>query len=424
MEVKMESETLSDEFTSFLDSGIYRLPGIKAVFLDPVRLLNLSYTRYSISASGYYCRTFDSLGKGKRTNIEAGDSYVSKKKKRKRKRRLPEDLNEQELVAEKRHQDVRPFLLKAHESLLGTNELLLFLPNLVKDEKFSFDGRGLEQSFIELGRVWQAPLYEISMNIEGNSKEVQEEGLPNVDSSGRTVAPLFNNLISNKASIDMDAEFLNRTYILPRKSCFHTSDLRQIHDLIPGSSDQGFNLIVIDPPWENGSAYQKAVYPTLPNRYFLYLPIKQLAHTEGALVVLWMTNRTKLRAFVEQELFPAWGVTDIRTYYWLKIKPDGSLLSDLDLIHHKPYEYLLLGYVNKEKIEPHFIQNFQDIQIFISIPGAYSRKPPLGKLLVDHLPGSKPSRCIELFARELVAEWTSWGNEPLCFQDCRYFMER
>ncbi|KAL0925969.1 hypothetical protein M5K25_004349 [Dendrobium thyrsiflorum] len=419
MEVKMEIETLSDEFSSFLDSGIYRLPGIKAVFLDPVRLLNLSYTRYSISASGYYCRTFDSLGKGRRTNIEAGDSYVPKKKKRKR--RLPQDLNEQELVAEKRHQDVRPFLLKAHEALLGTTELILFLPNLVKDEKFSIDRRGLEQSFIELGRVWQAPLYEISMNIEGNSKEVQEEGLQHVDSSGRTVVPLFNNLISNNASIDVDAEFLNRTYILPSKSCFHTSDLRQIHDLIPGSSDQGFNLIVIDPPWENGSAYQKAVYPTLPNRYFLYLPIKQLAHTEGALVVLWMTNRVKLRAFVEQELFPAWGVTDIRTYYWLKIKPDGSLLSELDLIHHKPYEYLLLGYVNKEKVGPHFIRNFQDIQIFISIPGAYSRKPPLG---IDHLPGPKPSRCIELFARELVAEWTSWGNEPLCFQDSRYFMER
>ncbi|KAK8962177.1 hypothetical protein KSP40_PGU009074 [Platanthera guangdongensis] len=36
------------------------------------------------------------------------------------------------------------------------------------------------------------------------------------------------------------------------------------------------------------------------------------------------------------------GVSDITE----SIKPDGSLLGDLDLIHHKPYEYLLLGYVN------------------------------------------------------------------------------
>lgn len=28
----------------------------------------------------------------------------------------------------------------------------------------------------------------------------------------------------------------------------------------------------------------------------------------------------------------------------LQVKLDGSLISDLDLFHHRPYEYLLLGY--------------------------------------------------------------------------------
>ncbi|XP_020600293.1 methyltransferase-like protein 2 isoform X2 [Phalaenopsis equestris] len=361
----MEGKKLSDELSLFLASGIYRLSGINAVFLDPVRLLNLSYSRHSISSSGYYCRTFHSSGQGRMENTAANHSSVLKKKKRKRRRH--HDLNEKELVAERRHQELRPFLLKAHEALLSATELLAFLPNLVKDEKFSLDERELEAElkFIELGRLWQAPLYRISIPMEGSTENVQEEGC----------------------------------------------------------SDQGFNLIVIDPPWENGSAYQKAAYPTLPNRYLLYLPIKQLVHTEGALIVLWMTNRGKLRLFVEKELFPAWGVTDIRTSYWLKIKPDGSLLGDLGLIHHKPYEYLLLGYVNKKKIEPDSSQNLRENQILISIPGAYSRKPPLGKLLSDHVPGPKPSRCIELFARELLADWTSWGNEPLRFQDSRNFIE-
>jgi len=27
-----------------------------------------------------------------------------------------------------------------------------------------------------------------------------------------------------------------------------------------------------------------------------------------------------------------------------QVKPDGTLICDLDLVHHKPYEYLLLGY--------------------------------------------------------------------------------
>lgn len=57
----------------------------------------------------------------------------------------------------------------------------------------------------------------------------------------------------------------------------------------------------------------------MPNRFFLSLPIKQLSHTEGALVALWVTNREKLRAFVEHELFPKWGVKYMATMYWLKV---------------------------------------------------------------------------------------------------------
>lgn len=61
-------------------------------------------------------------------------------------------------------------------------------------------------------------------------------------------------------------------------------------------------------------------YPTLPNRYYFNLPIKELAHKDGALVVLWMTNREKLRMFVEKELLPGWGVTDATPFYWLKVR--------------------------------------------------------------------------------------------------------
>jgi N6-adenosine-specific RNA methylase IME4 len=60
-------------------------------------------------------------------------------------------------------------------------------------------------------------------------------------------------------------------------------------------------------------------YPTLPNRYLLYLPVQELAHPAGALLVLWITNREKLRAFVEKELLPSWGVKDPTVFYWLKV---------------------------------------------------------------------------------------------------------
>ncbi|GJR21737.1 hypothetical protein Tco_0970264 [Tanacetum coccineum] len=42
-------------------------------------------------------------------------------------------------------------------------------------------------------------------------------------------------------------------------------------------------------------------------------------------------------------------------------------------------------------------------------------------MLHKYIPGSAPAHCLELFARELLAGWTSWGNEPLYFQDTRYF---
>lgn len=129
-------------------------------------------------------------------------------------------------------------------------------------------------------------------------------GSPLAESIEQRVTPLFNNLVANEGSFDIMAELLNHKYIIPKRSCCYMSDMQQIDSLIPAGSDCGFNLIVIDPPWENGSARQKVRYPTLPNRYFLSLPIKQLCHTSGALVALWVTNREKFRDFVENDLFP------------------------------------------------------------------------------------------------------------------------
>jgi N6-adenosine-specific RNA methylase IME4 len=51
----------------------------------------------------------------------------------------------------------------------------------------------------------------------------------------------------------------------------------------------------------------------------------------------------------------------------------------------------------------------------------HSRKPRLSQILAPYV---KPApRCLELFARELEAGWTSWGNEVLKFQDIRLFTD-
>ena len=65
--------------------------------------------------------------------------------------------------------------------------------------------------------------------------------------------------------------------------------------------------------------YQEISAKCEKHRYFLSLPIMRLAHADGALVDLWVTNKEKLRIFVEKELFPKWGVKYMATHYWLKV---------------------------------------------------------------------------------------------------------
>ncbi|CAL5415586.1 unnamed protein product [Camellia sinensis] len=412
----------SDEVSMFLKSGIYHFESSNAVFIDPVRVLNRSYNRFRVSSSAYYSRFFES----KYSKEDPTDSSHSRKRKRKQKQKRPLALNDRERIADQRHQEVRPLLLKAHEALLGATDLLAIVRNLRNGGCSSEDcgdsvSPSAEQSFVELGSVWQAPLYETTLNFPQFCEPTQDGGSSVVQFIEQRVVQMFNNLVVNEASTDVEAEFLNRRYIIPRKSCFYMiSDLGQIHNLIPAESDCGFNLILVDPPWENSSAHQKLKYPTLPNRYFLSLPIKKLTHTDGALVALWVTNREKLRGFVEKELFPSWGVKYMATLYWLKVKADGLLISELDLFHHRPYECLLVGYCHGKAMDSESLSGLKPIpdnQVFISVPGDYSRKPPIGELLLDYVPGLRPAHCIELFSREMISGWTSWGNEPLYFQE-------
>ncbi|XP_020530219.1 methyltransferase-like protein 2 isoform X1 [Amborella trichopoda] len=429
--MKMEEGAKKEEtgeLKEFFSNGLYHLPKSRALVMDPVRVLNAFYTNFRVSPSMYYCRSFESISHGEKPVSES-------RRKRKRKRR-PYALNERELAAEMRHQEARPFLLDAHKALLEEIDFMSILPSLKRNgcptngiESLSNAEQVTEPSFVELGHLWQAPYYEISLRFRDQSTPSEDfTGAEPIQYCKEVSMSLFNNLVSNWTDDDMKAQFLDNLYILPRKCRFHMSDLRQIHHLIPASSDDGFNLIVIDPPWENRNVHTKSVQ-VLNSLFgwFVIQMVKKLAHSEGALVALWVTNREKLRVFVEKELLPAWGVNQETIFYWLKIKEDGSLLSDLDLIHHRPYECLVLGYTqgkggnfcDQQKYTP-----LKGDQVVISIPGDHSRKPPIGNLLTNHVPGPLPARCLELFARELMAGWTSWGNEPLRFQHSRFFLSK
>ncbi|XP_073128623.1 methyltransferase-like protein 2 isoform X2 [Henckelia pumila] len=402
------------QISLFINSGIYRFGDANVVFMDPVRVLNRSYTRFNVSPSVYYSRFFQSSSYS--TVIDDGVPTCANKRKRSKnlKRKLHE-LNSREKIADQRHQEVRPVLVNAHATLLQADLLLEMMRNLKNDGRSDAKGDGdsnpsdIELDFVNLGSLWQKQFYDIILNV----------GVDGVESCDKSILPAFDNFVANEGSDDMEAEIFDRKFILPKKSCFFMSDIGQIQNLVSAEADYGFNLIVIDPPWENSSAHQKLKYKTLPNRYFLSIPITKLTHKVGALVALWVTNREKLRTFVENELFPKWGVKHAATFYWLKVKADGSLIGELDLFHHRPYECLLLGFSHGEDANSEHLLRLIQIpnnQVIISIPGDYSRKPPIG--------GCKPARCLELFSREMLSGWTSWGNEPLRFQDSKFFVSR
>ena len=97
--------------SSFLDSGIFPLDeGSGVFFLDPVRILAKSYSRYIPQRSAYYSRSLFPPEKGSEDRIDSetrnGDTPGSSNKKRKTKKKKTnvKNLNEREMAAELRHQ--------------------------------------------------------------------------------------------------------------------------------------------------------------------------------------------------------------------------------------------------------------------------------------------------------------------------------
>lgn len=97
--VKMEDRLATDELSIFLESGVYRFENSNFIFIDPVRVLNRSYSRFRVSPAAYYRRFFDLAPK----DLENKDC-LSSAKKRKRKEKKIRCLNDKERAADQRHQ--------------------------------------------------------------------------------------------------------------------------------------------------------------------------------------------------------------------------------------------------------------------------------------------------------------------------------
>ncbi|NWQ78727.1 METL4 protein, partial [Columbina picui] len=223
---------------------------------------------------------------------------------------------------------------------------------------------------------------------------------------------------SNRAKIVV---LMGQKYLVPPKSSFLLSDISCLQPLL--NYKKKYDVIVIDPPWENKSLKRSNRYSYLSSWQIKQIPVPALA-APNCLVVTWVTNRQKHLRFVKDELYPHWSVKTLAEWHWVKITRAGEFVLPLDSLHKKPYEVLVLGRVQGDIKET--LRKSEDVlpipehKLIVSIPcSLHSHKPPLTAVLAEFI---KPDvECLELFARNLQPGWTSWGNEVLKFQHIDYF---
>lgn len=97
-----------------LETGIVRIKGKNAVYMDPVRVLSAAYASHVVKSDAYYSRAFFTSASVLTPTPAptAKEEECGASNKRKRKRRVY-NLNEKEALAESRHQ-VSVFILYQH----------------------------------------------------------------------------------------------------------------------------------------------------------------------------------------------------------------------------------------------------------------------------------------------------------------------
>ncbi|XP_035174431.1 N(6)-adenine-specific methyltransferase METTL4 isoform X4 [Oxyura jamaicensis] len=108
---------------------------------------------------------------------------------------------------------------------------------------------------------------------------------------------------------------MGQKYLVPPKSSFLLSDISRLQPLL--NYKKKYDVIVIDPPWENKSVKRSNRYSHLSSWQIKQIPVAALAAPD-CLIVTWVTNRQKHLRFVKDELYPHWSVKTLAEWHWVK----------------------------------------------------------------------------------------------------------
>uniref|UniRef100_A0A3Q2QN71 Methyltransferase 4, N6-adenosine n=1 Tax=Fundulus heteroclitus TaxID=8078 RepID=A0A3Q2QN71_FUNHE len=339
-------------------------------------------------------------------------AVMQKTDKRSKKRKRKHSENQGEIDAKAFHEKVRGVILEGTKSLVDSAQSAGYLmgeAEAVKDSPPSQDCR-------------LAALCEMAKELPLVADEEQEWTRSLFTEEGRvSQVDLFSQVTENREAWAALVSLMGEEYIIPPNTAFLLSDFTRLQPLV--QSGRRFDLIVIDPPWENKSVKRSRRYSSLPSSLLKRLPVALLA-SPGCLVVTWVTNRPSHLRFVRDELYPHWAVEVVAEWFWVKVTTSGEFVFPLESPHKKPYEVLVLGRYRPTDglTSPLKTESVpvEDKRLIVSVPSAlHSQKPSLSEVLKLYV--GAEAECLELFARSLQPGWTSWGNEVLKFQHVTYF---
>ncbi|KAM7390301.1 hypothetical protein PAMA_008463 [Pampus argenteus] len=351
----------------------------------------------------------DNTGAAVDGNTEMLQKADKPPKKRKRKH---SELNQGEIDSQAFHEKIRSVVLEGTKSLVDSARSLGYLQGATVSVEEPLPSQ--ECSL--------AALCEMAKELPLVNDEEQEERVQLLVTEGGCTShlDLFSRVTENTSDWATAVTLMGEEYVIPPNAAFLLSDFTRVQPLV--HYGKRFELIVMDPPWENKSV--KRSRSSLPSSQLKRLPIPLLA-SPNSLVVTWVTNRPSHLRFVCDELYPHWGVEVVAEWYWVKVTTSGQFVFPLDSQHKKPYEVLVLGrYRPSESNSSSFPETsevpVEDRRLIVSVPSAlHSQKPSLSEVLKPYV--GAEAECLELFARSLQPGWTSWGNEVLKFQHTSYF---
>ncbi len=174
--------------------------------------------------------------------------------------------------------------------------------------------------------------------------------------------------------------------------------------VVPTALAGKYRVIYADPPWKYGDqmgveGYKISAemhYPTMSLDELCDLPVPNLTE-DSAVLFLWVTVPMMQEAL---KLIDAWGFEYKTHFIWDKVKHNWG--------HYSSVRHELLMLCTRGSCLPDITKLYDSV---ISIERTeHSRKPEQFRELIDTLYPN--GQRIELFAREKVAGWETWGNEP------------